>query len=235
VTSREVFREVPLDVAGDVTAQRAVIVVQEAFGVNDHIRDVTERFASQGYYAVAPELFHRQGSPEFAYDDMADALAAIGELNLEDITSDLDATSEYLHEAGFTPSSIAIVGYCMGGTISFLAATLGLVGAAATFYGGGIDNGRFGIAPLRDLAPRLRADWIGFYGDLDTGIPTEQVEALKVAAATSSHDTLIVRYRDAGHGFHCDARPDAYNVDAARDASGRALEFFATHLRDRQA
>ena len=233
MTTRHVFDEVPLDVAGDPAAPRAVIVIQEAFGVNDHLRDVTDRFAAAGYYAVAPELFHRVGSPEVAYDNFPEAMTAMATLNADDIGTDLSAAAGFLGAAGYAASSIGIVGYCMGGTVTFYAATLGLVGAAASFYGGGIEAGRFGFPPLLELAPQLRADWIGIYGDLDKGIPVEQVEALRTVASTSDVETQVVRYADAEHGFHCDGRPTVFNAADAADAHQRTLAFFSSHLHDK--
>lgn len=233
MTTTQTYQDVPLDVAGDAKAPRAVIVVQEAFGVNDHIRDVTDRFAAAGYYAVAPELFHRVGSPEVDYDNFPEAMAAMADLNAPGIEHDLRAAAGFLGDAGFGPSSIAVVGYCMGGTVSFVTATLGVVGAAASFYGGGIEAGRFGFAPLLELAPTLRAPWIGLYGDRDKGIPVEQVEALRLAASRASVDTEIVRYADAEHGFHCDGRPAVFNASDASDAHARTLAFFDAHLSDK--
>jgi carboxymethylenebutenolidase len=233
MTIRQIYHEVPLDVAGDPSSSRAVIVIQEAFGVTDHIREVTDRFAAQGFYAVAPELFHRVGSPEVDYDDIPQAMTAMAELDADGITSDLGAAANFLGDAGFSASSIGIVGFCMGGTVSFYAWTLGIVGAAATFYGGGIEAGRFGFPPLLELAPHLKSDWIGLYGDLDKGIPVEQVEALRTAATQAPYDTQIVRYADAEHGFHCDARPAVFNPVAAADAYQRTLDFFASHLHDK--
>jgi carboxymethylenebutenolidase len=233
MTTRQNYHDVPIDVAGVPSSPRAVIVIQEAFGVNHHIRDVTERFAAVGYYAVAPELFHRFGSPEVAYENFPEAMAAIAELNADDITSDLEAAASFLAETGFSAPSIGIVGYCMGGIVSFYAATLGLVGAAATFYGSGIKAGRFGFSSLLELAPQLQADWIGLYGDRDKGIPVEQVEALRIATAATNRDTQISRYPDADHGFHCDARPAVYNAADAADAHQRTLEFFSSHLHDK--
>ncbi|NNN07592.1 MAG: dienelactone hydrolase family protein [Acidimicrobiaceae bacterium] len=233
MTNRQIFDGTPLDVAGDSSSPRAVIVIQEAFGVNDHIREVTDRFAQAGYYAVAPELFHRAGSPEIDYDDFPGAMAAMSEINADGIAHDLDAASSFLTAAGFAPSSTGIVGYCMGGTVTFFAATQGRVGVAASFYGGGIDVGRFGFPPLLELAPQLQVPWIGLYGDLDKGIPVQQVEALRLATAASNHDTMIVRYADAEHGFHCDGRPAVFNRDDAVDAHNRTLDFFAAHLSKR--
>ena len=119
MTSRQVLDNgTPLQIAGDPQAPHAIIVLQEAFGVNDHIREVTERFASAGYYAVAPELFHRTGSQEVAYDNFPEAMAAMGELSKEGMQEDLVSASEFLKAAGFTSASTAVVGYCMGGSVS---------------------------------------------------------------------------------------------------------------------
>ncbi len=220
----------PLETAGDPSAPHAVIVLQEAFGVNDHIRDVTERFAAAGYYAVAPELFHRTGSQEVAYDNFPDAMAAMAELNKDGLTQDLLETSTFLQQAGFSVASTGIVGYCMGGSVAFYAATLGIVGAAASFYGGGVETGRFGLPSLLELAPKLSSGWIGVYGELDKGIPIDQVEKLRTAVAATDRVSELVRYPDADHGFHCDGRPAVFNADAANDAHRRTLEFFAANL-----
>ena len=141
----------PINVAGPKDATRAIIVLQEAFGVNSHIRDVTDRFGAQGYLAVSPELFHRDESPEIAYDDFAAALTHMGNFTREGLERDLRDTVAYLAEQGITPASIGIVGYCMGGTVATFADTLGIVGAAVSFYGGGVTNGRFGLPALVDL------------------------------------------------------------------------------------
>ena len=220
----------PVQTAGDPSAAHAIIVVQEAFGVNDHIREVAERFAAKGYYAVAPEFFHRSGSPEVAYDDFPAAMAPMGELNKEGLTEDLLGASAFLVEAGYPAAATAVVGYCMGGTVAFYAATLGIVGAAASFYGGGVETGRIGLAPLLELAAELKSAWIGLYGDLDKGIPVEQVEALRSAAAATSYPTEVHRYPNAEHGFSCDARVAVYNEAASRDANEQTLRFFAAHL-----
>jgi carboxymethylenebutenolidase len=220
----------PVQIAGDTSAKRALIVVQEAFGVNDHIRDVAERFAAQGYYAVAPEFFHRSGSPEVAYDDFPAAMAPMGELNRDGLAEDLRATSQFLLDEGYPVTATAVVGYCMGGTVAFYASTLGVVGAAASFYGGGVETGRFGLPPLLELASELKSPWIGLYGDLDKGIPIEQVEALRSAASESAFPTEVHRYADADHGFSCDERPGAYNEAAATEATAETLRFFDEHL-----
>jgi carboxymethylenebutenolidase len=103
------------------------------------------------------------------------------------------------------------------------------VGAAVTFYGGGITKGRFGFAPLLEEVRGLRAPWLGLYGDLDASIPTGEVEQLRAALATSAHETEVVRYAAAGHGFHCDAR-DSYEKDSALDAWARTMAWLDQHL-----
>ena len=220
----------PLHIMGEATSPRAVMVLQEAFGVNDHIRSVAQRFADHGFFAVAPELFHRAGSPEIPYDSFPDAMTALGTLTREGLTDDLLATSGFLRDSGFSSGSTGVVGYCMGGSVAFFAATLGAVGAAASFYGGGVETGRFGLPPLLELAPHLTCPWLGLYGDLDQGIPVEQVEALRGATAATPFATEIVRYADAQHGFNCDARPAVYNEAAATDATARTYSFFVEHL-----
>jgi len=220
----------PLYVSGDISAPRALIVIQEAFGVNGHIRDVADRFAGQGYYVVAPELFHRTGSPEVAYDNFDAAREHMGALNKDDIETDLRNAAAYLNEQGYPTSSIGIVGYCMGGTVTFFAATLGIVGAAAAYYGSGLRAGRFGFDGQIAMAPLIICPVIGFYGDLDASIPVEEVEELRTALAATNQPTDVVRYADAHHGFHCDGRPAVYGAEAAADAYQRTLTFFAEHL-----
>jgi carboxymethylenebutenolidase len=221
---------VPVQVAGDPNAPRALIVLQEAFGVNDHIRSLVEMFARDGYYAVAPELFHRTGSPEVPYDDFPSAMTSLATLSYEGLYEDLVATSEFLREAGYPCASIGVVGYCMGGSVAFFAATLGIVGAAASYYGGGVATGRFGLESLLDLAPSLQCPWTGFYGDLDKGIPADQVEALRKATEVTGVATDIIRYENADHGFNCDGRPAVFNEAASKDATSRTLSFFASTL-----
>jgi carboxymethylenebutenolidase len=117
----------------------------------------------------------------------------------------------------------------MGGTVALHAATAFPLGAAVSFYGGGVAEGRFGMAPLVEQAPHLQAPWLGLYGDLDHGIPVDQVEALRAAAATAPVATDLVRYAEADHGFNCDAR-DSYHAASAADAWSRTLAWFDRHL-----
>lgn len=213
----------------DGTARGAVIVIQEAFGVNEHIEDVCRRLSAAGYKAVAPHLFHRSGGTTIPYDDMQAVMPHMGALSLEGLEADLAATVGHLDDAGFSGDKVGIVGFCMGGSVVVLAAARHAMGAAVTFYGGGVAAGRFGMPPLAELAPELKTPWLGVFGDADQSIPTDQVEALREAAGKASVPTEVVRYPDAEHGFHCDAR-DSYHEVSAQDAWKRALAWLDTHM-----
>lgn len=221
-----VYRAVP-----DRPAACAVIVVQEAFGVNDHIEDVTRRFARLGYLAVAPHLFHRTGGPVIPYGRLDEVMPHFGALSEGGVLDDLDACLGLLADAGVASGQVAVVGFCMGGTVAFLAAARRVVGAAVTFYGGGIAEGRFGSPSLVTMAADLRTPWLGLYGDQDQGIPVADVEALRTATAAAPIATEVVRYPDAGHGFHCDQRPDSYEAASAADAWRRTVDWIEGHLR----
>lgn len=212
-------------------ARGAVVVVQEAFGLNDHIAELCDRLATAGFHAVAPALFHRAGQPDpvFAYDDFQGLMPVMGSLTTETIGADLDATYAHLATKGFAKASTGIVGFCMGGTVGLWAGVEDALGAAVTFYGGGVSQGRFGMPPLAEIAPTLQTPWLGFFGDLDRGIPVDDVEALRVAASKAPVATEVVRYADAEHGFNCDARA-SYHAPSATDAWQRTLDFFAANL-----
>jgi carboxymethylenebutenolidase len=217
------------DVEPEGAAVGAVVVIQEAFGVNDHIQDVTRRFAAEGYRAVSPHLFHRTGDPVLDYQSIDKVMPHMGALSEAGLLADLDVTLDYLATQGFANTSIGVVGFCMGGTVSFLAASRYRMGAAVTFYGGGVAEGRFGMPSLIDLAKDLKTPWLGLFGDLDQGIPVEQVELLRAATARASVSAEIVRYAEAEHGFHCDARP-SYHESSAHDAWRRTLDWFGEFM-----
>ncbi len=214
----------------DLPARGAVIVIQEAFGVNDHIEDVTRRVASAGYHAAAPALFHRAGGGSAGYDDFAKVMPLFEGVSDDGILSDVDVTIAHLESAGFERSKIGIVGFCFGGRVTFLVAARRALGAAVGFYGGGIAAaGGLPFPPLIDESSSLQTPWLGLFGDQDKGISIESVEALRTALQGAPVDAQIVRYPDADHGFHCDARA-SYHAESAADGWRRALEWFAEHL-----
>ena len=222
----DVFEAVP----DGAQPKAAIIVIQEAFGVNDHIEDVARRFADQGYHAVAPAIFHRAGGGTAPYDDFSKVMPLFEGLTDDGVLMDIDATLEHLHGAGFSDDSIGIVGFCFGGRVTFLVAARRKIGAGVGFYGGGITHNSQGMAgPLADEAGSLQTPWLGLFGDEDAMIPTDGVEDLRNQMQQSPVATDVVRYPDAGHGFHCDER-DSYHEPSAKDGWNRALDWFSTHL-----
>jgi carboxymethylenebutenolidase len=211
-------------------AARAVIVIHEASGVTDYIEEVLRDFATVGYHAVAPELFHRAGGGAAALDDF-DRVAQLFEgLTDPGIVMDVGAAIGHLHEQSFDDESIGIVGFCWGGRVSFLTSLEFRLGAAVGFYGGGIVRPRFPRLPsLLERAGELKTPWLGIFGDLDGVIPVEDVETLRTRLAGVDMPTEVLRYAHGEHGFHNRSRP-SYHAAAATDAWDRALDWLAHHL-----
>ena len=221
----EVYEAVP-----DSPPRGAVVVVQEAFGVNDHIQDVTRRFAAAGYHAVAPALFHRAGGGTAPYDDFTKVMPLFKDVSDDSILADVDATLAHLEGRGFDRAQVGIVGFCFGGRVTFLVALRRALGAAVGFYGGGIAAaGGLPFPPLIGESSSLQTPWLGLFGDLDRGISIESVEELRTALGDAPVATDVVRYADAEHGFHCDAR-ESYHAESAADGWSRTLAWFDTHL-----
>jgi carboxymethylenebutenolidase len=220
------------EVAPEGGTKGGVVVVQEALGVTPHIEDIARRLAADGWHAVAPALFHRQGAPVFNYEDAELVMPVMDQLNRKDITTDLAATFDHLERSGFSVANTAVVGFCMGGTVSFFAGTLRPLGAIVTFYGGGVAEERLGLPSAIDLAPELKAPWLGLYADLDEFIPISEVDRLRAAAAAHSAVPFeIISYPNAHHGFSCRDRPAFFNQGVADDAWDRTLEWLNRHLR----
>jgi carboxymethylenebutenolidase len=217
------------EVKPEGVAKGAVIVIQEAFGITDHIQDVCKRLADAGYVAVAPHVFHRTGDPVVSYDKMGEVVPHIMGLNREGIDADLNATLEYLAANGFTGKQVGIMGFCMGGTIAFYEGTQRALGAAVTFYGGGIVMGRFGLPALIELVPELKTPWIGNYGDMDQSIPLTEVDVLRRAVEPLPVATEVNRYADADHGFHCNDR-SAFHEASSKAAWAKTIAFLDANV-----
>jgi carboxymethylenebutenolidase len=203
----------------DSSSHPGIIVLQEAFGVNSHIRNVAERFAAQGYVAIAPELFHRT-APGFegSYSDFPGVRPHMEAMTVPGSEADLRAAFEWLQsQKNVQHDRICSTGYCMGGRISFLANAILPLHAAASFYGGG-------IASLLDRALHLHAPMLFFWGGLDKNIPPEQRNAVIEAVRKSGKTYANVEFSDAGHGFNCDERA-SYQPRAARQSWAMLLEF----------
>jgi carboxymethylenebutenolidase len=213
-----------------VEPKGAVIVVQEALGVTNHIRDVATRLAGAGWQTVAPALFHRQGCPVFEYEEADLVMPVLDQLSPESISTDLDAAFQYLEQMGFPPSRSGVVGFCAGGTVAHYAAAMKAFGASVTYYGGGVAEPRFGLSSAIDLARDFKTPWLGLYGDLDEHIAVEDVNRLKETVAGSDVPTEIVIYSGAGHGFSCIDRPQHFNSDVADQAWQRMLEWFDQYI-----
>jgi carboxymethylenebutenolidase len=216
----------------DTPARGAAIVVMEAFGVNDHVEDVTRRAAAAGYHAVAPDFFHRAGGGVAGYDEFPKVMEFFKSVNDIGILVDVDAAIAHLNAAGFPNDKIAIFGFCFGGRVTFLTAARRKLGAAITYYGGGIvSKGPLPFDPLVGDAASVQTPWLGHFGDLDKGIPVEDVEMLRAAMDKDCPvPHALYRYADADHGFHCNDRHAVYNAAAAEQAWGRTLDWLTTYI-----
>jgi carboxymethylenebutenolidase len=221
----------PMYEAIPAEARAAAIVIQEAYGCTDYIERVARDLAEAGYYAVAPHLFHRSETTIVEYGDIKTAVEMIVTLDDDKELMDVDAAIAHLRSAGFEGPRIGIVGFCMGGRVTFLVSARRAIGAGVGFYGGAIVGGwPPGFAALEGEAPSLQTPWLGLFGDMDVSIPVAQVEQLREALKSAPVETEIVRYPDAGHGFHSEPRPESYHAGAAADAWRRTLDWFGRHL-----
>lgn len=203
-----------------------LLVFQEIFGINSHIRDVTERFGRAGYLAIAPELFHRTGPGfESGYTDMGPGFGHMQKLTDTGLEADIRAAHKWLADAGET--RICSTGYCMGGRVSTLAALTVPLACAASYYGGGIAPSQFNPG-LLDRLKDLKAPMLYFWGGLDSHIPQESVQKVTAALRDAKKNFTNVEFSFADHGFFCDQRA-SYNAEAAALAWPLTLAFFQTH------
>ncbi|WP_067479096.1 dienelactone hydrolase family protein [Actinomadura hibisca] len=212
----------------DGPATRAVVVLQEAFGVNDHIQDIARRFAERGFLAVAPDLFHRNGVGTLGYDQHAEAMPLIGAIDADQIVTDVRAALAHLDGKGVAAGRTAVVGFCFGGRAAFTAATA-IPGLAATvvFYGPGIAAGPHAVL---DRAKSIDAPLLLHVGAEDPTIPAEQVAAIEDALSGAGVEFAQHVYTGAGHAFACDARPHMYRDEPAALAWERTHTFLDRHL-----
>jgi len=198
-----------------------ILVFQEAFGVNGHIREVTERFAEWGFLAISPELFHRTAPPGFeaAYGDFDAVRPHVSAVDAAALQTDARAAYEFLCARG--ASRVAAVGFCMGGRAAYVANAHLPLEAAISFYGGGIAPG------LLDLAPLQHAPILMFWGGADAHIPAEQYRAVADALTQAGREHEQVVFSAAGHGFFCDAR-ESFHPAAAAQAWHLSTSFLRT-------
>jgi len=193
----------------------AVVVVQEIFGVNSHIRAVTDGYAAEGYVAIAPSLFDRaRRNVELGYsaNEVQEGFGYMQQLKPEETLRDLAAAIAVVKHAG----RVGMVGFCWGGTMTYLSATELPLACGVAYYGGRIGQ---------LLAKTPRCPLMYHFGELDSHIPMSEVEQIR----TAHPQGLVYVYPGAGHGFNCDQR-DSYNPQAASLARERTLAFLAEHL-----
>ncbi len=204
-----------------------IVVLQEIWGVNAHIRSVAEQYASDGYVVLAPDLFWRM-KPRvdltYAEEDTKQAFGYRKAIDLDLADRDIASTAEALRAMTTVAGGIGVVGYCMGGMLAWRAAAHGSVDCAVAYYGGG-------IAQQLELASSLTVPLAMHFGERDAHITPDQVDAIR-GAVGDRENVRIDTYAPADHGFNCWARP-SYHQPSAALAHGRSLAFFATHLGSR--
>ncbi len=191
-------------------AKRGILVFPEIFGVNEHIRDVTNRYAAAGFDAISPELFHRTVPPkwECSYTDFATAMPHMQAVKEPSLESDVKATYNWLKSNSPAGDNIACVGFCMGGRTSFLANSAVPLKAAVSYYGGNMPS-------LLHRTSKLSAPMLLFWGELDSHIPAEHRDQVTAAMREAKKDYVNMVFSNADHGFFCDARA-SYERNAAR-------------------
>ena len=208
-----------------------VLVVQEIFGVHEHIRDVCRRLAKLGYLAVAPELYFRQGDPSAIADIQTLLSTLVSRIPDAQVLADLDKAAAWAAGHGGDPQRLAITGFCWGGRITWLyAAHNPRLKAAVAWYGRltGEANAMTPRDPI-DVAADLKAPVLGLYGGADQGIRLSSVERMRDAAKAATVKVEIVVYPDAPHAFHADYRP-SYRAEAAKDGWNRLRDWFNVYL-----
>lgn len=223
---------------GDLPAYRAqpegrsglptVLVVQEIFGVHEHIKDVCRRLARLGYLAIAPELYARQG--DVSTMETPDIIAkVVSKVSDAQVMADLDAAADWAAKNG-GGGPLGITGFCWGGRVVWMYAAHSRRLAAGVAWYGTLALGRYKVAAL-DVVDRIQAPVLGLYGGADSGIPNETVEAMRAALKSAGNTrSEIILYPDAPHGFHADYREN-YRKGPAEDGWKRLTAWFSQYLR----
>ena len=204
-----------------------VLVVSEIFGVHEHIADVARRFARLGYFAIAPELFVRQGDPG-SYGEVAKLVAeVVNQTRDAQVMADLDACVAWAKAQGADTARLGITGFCWGGRIVWIyAAHNPALQAGVAWYGPVARAYASGDKTAIDVAPRIKAPMLGLYGGDDAGIPNDTLAQMRAALkAAGNARSEIVIYPDTPHAFHADYRP-SYRKEAAEDGWRRCVAWF---------
>jgi carboxymethylenebutenolidase len=232
--------EVKIPVAdGEIPAYRAqpmgagpfpvLIVVEEIFGVHEHIKDVCRRFAKQGFLAISPELYARLGDVVHM-EDIKEVIATVNKAPDAQAFSDLDATVAWAQKNHGSPTKLGITGFCRGGRMVWMYSEHNpAVKAGVAWYGplAGKTNEAFPSHPV-DGAAKLKVPVLGLYAGKDQGISQSEIDEMKTKLAAAGNKSEFVVYPEAEHGFNADYRP-SYNAEAAADGWKRALAWFKTY------
>lgn len=197
-----------------------VVVIQEWWGLVDHIKDVCDRFAAEGFVALAPDLYH--GKTTKSPDEAGKLMMA---LRIDEAERDLSAAVEYLSTLDSTTSQkVGVVGFCMGGALSLYTATKNPnIGACVVFYGG--------HPKVKPDLPNLQAPVLGLYAEKDRSVTPAAVHELERQLKSLGKQIEVQIYPGADHAFFNDTRPEVYNAEAAADAWQRTVAFLREHLR----
>ena len=212
----------------------AVIVIQEIFGVNDHIRDITRRLAKKGYVAIAPAIYQRQApgfETGYTPEDIEIGRVYKNQTKASELFSDIQAVIDYLYALpSVKPLGVGCIGFCFGGHVAYLVASLEGIKATASFYGAGITTWTPGDGePTVRRTNQIKGTLYAFFGLEDASIPIEQVDEIEAALQKHQISHRVFRYPGADHGFFCDQRA-SFNRKAAEDAWEHVLELFSTTL-----
>jgi carboxymethylenebutenolidase len=214
----------------------AIVVIQEIFGVNEHIRDVVGRLAGLGYVAIAPAIYQRIApgfESGYSPEEVQQGRQYKEQTRADELLSDIGATIAYLQGLpNVVDGAIGCIGFCFGGHVAYLAATLPQIKATASFYGAGIATlTPGGGQPTLTRTGEIGGELYAFFGREDGSIPEEQVDAIEAELGAQGVRHRVFRYDGAGHGFFCDRR-SSYNPEAAADAWEQVQALFGRVLGD---
>ena len=214
----------------DAGSYPGVVVIQEAFGVNGHMKKVTDRIAAEGYVAIAPDIFHREAERIIPFSDMGKAIAAMQRVQDPKAMEDVGAAIAHLKsQSNVKAGSLGVIGFCMGGRLTYLTAAhhANDVKCAVPYYGGGIPMGN--PSPLSRTG-EIKCPMYLFFGAKDQMISTDQVGQISTELTSKQVAFQMKTYPEAGHGFFCDER-GSYHEQSAQDAWEKTKAFFAQHLK----
>jgi carboxymethylenebutenolidase len=234
IRSQEIVVDAYLAMPSQAGKYPGVVVIQEIFGVNSHIRDVTRRLAEAGYIAIAPAIYQRQApgfEAGYTQKDLEIGKQYKAQTQASELLSDVQGAINYLKGLdNILDDGYGCIGFCFGGHVAYLAATLDDIKATASFYGAGIATMTPGGGePTLSRTPDITGTLYGFFGLEDASIPVEQVDQIEAELSKHNIPHRLFRYQGADHGFFCDQR-GSYNPDAAQAAWQEVLHLFGTEL-----